>query len=404
VHSGRFFVLGGNLWDRRSAERKLEKSLAGMEQQVQERTAELMQANVDLQGEISRHKQALAALRESDDRFEKAMEATRDGVWDWNGSTGECYFSPGCYRLLGYEPDEFSMTIEKWIGFMHPDDRAVTYHINKDCVENRADSFNVVFRMQHKSGGWKWILGRGRAVSRDAQGKLIRLVGTHSDIHERMEAEVALQKSLAEKEVMLREIHHRVKNNLQIINSMLNLKAHSLHDRDAAQLFRDCQDRIKSMALIHETLYSSKDLSGIDFPAYVRSLVAAINRSCNSDAAGIITRVEVENIPIELDSAVPCGLIINELVTNAMKYAFPEGRQGEITVAFRAAGDGRAELTVGDNGIGMPAGLDFRSVDSLGLKMVHLLAEHQLGAELALDRSGGTVWTIRFKINIRQGG
>ncbi len=195
---------------------------------------------------------------------------------------------------------------------------------------------------------------------------------------------------------ILQEIHHRVKNNIQIISSLLSLQSHYIKDKMYVELLKESQNRIRSMALIHEKLYQSKNLASIDFNEYVETLVHDLIRSYGMNTAKIALTMKVENISLNIDAAVPCGLIINELVSNALTHAFPDGREGEITVTCNLHGDA-LELVVSDNGVGIPEDLDFKNTDSLGLRLVTILAEDQLNGKITLDRSKGTAFRITFR-------
>ncbi len=216
-----------------------------------------------------------------------------------------------------------------------------------------------------------------------------------AEIVRRQQAETQIRASLREKEVLLKEIHHRVKNNLQIISSLLNLQAEQMGGPENLGMFRESQDRVQSMALIHEKLYQSEDLARVDFSEYIQGLVSYLLRSYASQAGRVRPVVEVEEIFLGIDTAIPCGLVINELVSNALKYAFPDGRSGEVRVALRSDGEDRFTLTVGDDGVGFPDELDFRNTESLGLQLVITLVD-QLEGSIELDRSGGTEFKMDF--------
>jgi two-component sensor histidine kinase len=206
--------------------------------------------------------------------------------------------------------------------------------------------------------------------------------------------------SLKEKEVLLREIHHRVKNNLQIISSLLNLQAGQINDKIARQHYEVSHERIRAMALVHEKLYQSRDLSGIDFGNYILSLAQSLNASCNPDQNRIRLVVDVDSdTPVlKIDAAIPCALILNELIMNGFKHAFPGNRKGKIVVSFkRTPGDHmNYELSVSDNGVGLPDGLDPFQSASLGLQLVTVLAE-QVDAALTVLREEGTVFVLTCK-------
>ncbi len=216
---------------------------------------------------------------------------------------------------------------------------------------------------------------------------------------ERKQAEEQIQKDLEERNILLKEIHHRVKNNLQVIKSLLSLQSAYVKDKDDLEMFRESQNRIQSMALVHEKLYRSPDLARIEFGKYIEDISRALYRSYGVDPSKIKLNVKVEDIRIGIDLAVPYGLIINELVSNSLKYAFPQSwkGKGKIDIIICSTEKGEIELTVRDNGIGFPKELDFRKTESLGLRLVHILAEEQLGGEIKLDRTRGTKFQIKFK-------
>jgi len=190
---------------------------------------------------------------------------------------------------------------------------------------------------------------------------------------------------LREKEVLLREIHHRVKNNLQVISSLLSLQSHEIRDPQVVQIFLECQHRIRSMALVHESLYSSSTLSRIEMRPYMTRLTEQLAKSYATDHR-VRVRVEVDELWMMIDRAVPCGLLLNELVTNALKHAFPDGRSGEVVVGLRRQ-EGLRVLSVHDSGVGLPSGIDIAHAPSLGLRLVQALTQ-QLGGRLAIEGPG----------------
>jgi len=212
---------------------------------------------------------------------------------------------------------------------------------------------------------------------------------------QRLQTEDQIKASLKEKEVLLREIHHRVKNNLQIISSLLNLQSRYIKDKQVLHVFKESQDRIKSMVLIHKKLYQSKGLARVDFAEYVRSLIADLFRSYKADYDLITLKTNIDDVFLGIDTAIPCGLIINELVSNSLKYAFPEGGQGEIRIDLHSQKEGKFTLIASDSGVGFPKGLDFRNTESLGLQLACTLVD-QLQGTIGLDRTGGTKFKIAF--------
>jgi two-component sensor histidine kinase len=201
---------------------------------------------------------------------------------------------------------------------------------------------------------------------------------------------------LHEKEVLLKEIHHRVKNNLQIISSLLNLQTDRVKDTGTLRALRDSQTRVHSMALIHEKLYQSKSLAKIEFGEYVQSLAKDLFRSYQRTLGNIRLNIQVDEVHLDLDYAVPCGLILNEVMSNALKYAFPNGKNGTITVELRANPNQILSLRVADDGVGLPAGLGILNNKSLGLQLVNSLVT-QVEGKLEVDNSAGTAFRVSFK-------
>ncbi len=226
------------------------------------------------------------------------------------------------------------------------------------------------------------------------------------EMEERKKVEEQVKKSLREKEVLLKEIHHRVKNNLQIIQNMLNLQLPQVKDEGAIALFKESQSRIYTMALIHEKLYQSESLARIDFPEYIRSLTNYLFVSYGAAARAIRSKISVKDVSLDIDTAITCALIINELVSNALKYAFPASRgatqTGEIRIDLRRDAGNKILLTVSDDGVGLPEGLEVQKSDSLGLKLVCVLAE-QLGGSIHIGADGGAEFTISFEARSEKG-
>jgi len=212
----------------------------------------------------------------------------------------------------------------------------------------------------------------------------------------RQRIEDRVKVSLQEKDVLIKEVHHRVKNNMQVISSLLNLQSRRIQDPDILEMFRESQRRIRSMALIHERLYQSSDLSRIEFSQYLRNLATHLFHSCEVSSDRVRLRLDTEEVFLNINTAIPCGLIVNELISNALKHAFPEGRTGEVMVELhRASGDGYA-LRVSDDGVGIPRGFDFRRTGSLGMQIVNTLV-NQLDGEIELAQGEGTDFTISFQ-------
>jgi len=218
----------------------------------------------------------------------------------------------------------------------------------------------------------------------------------YEDITDRKRNEERIRASLKEKEVLLKEIHHRVKNNLQVISSLLNLQANQIRDRETAQVFRDSQSRVKAMSLVHERLYQSSDLARIDFAGYVEDVTRHLLRSYQSGPRGVRLKVDVDPVSFNIDTAIPCALIINELVSNSLKYAFPNGKDGEINIRLNQTETEDLNLCISDNGIGFPANVSWEKTDSLGLQLVRSLTD-QLNGSIKCQLDRGAQFDIRFR-------
>lgn len=217
------------------------------------------------------------------------------------------------------------------------------------------------------------------------------------EIAERKHADEQVKASLKEKEILLQEIHHRVKNNLQVIISLLRLQSRGIKDQKILTMFKESQDRINSMALVHEKIYYSKDLANIRLRDYVNDLASDLFKSYNLSSGNIELKMEIEDIPIGIDTSIPCGLIINELLSNSLKHAFPENRKGEIKIEIRSAKESEIEMVYSDNGIGLPKSFDFRKSTGFGFRMIIDLVEYKLMGNIKLIQDGGTIFQIRFK-------
>lgn len=217
----------------------------------------------------------------------------------------------------------------------------------------------------------------------------------HREIAERAQAEAKIKASLKEKEILLQEIHHRVKNNLQVISSLLNLQSQGIQDEKTLEVFQESQNRIRSMALIHEKLYRSSDLARVDFAEYIRNLASFLIRSYRSRAVQL--DLQAADIYLPIDNAVPCGLIVNELISNALKHAFVDGREGEICVMMQQLADQQVRLVVRDNGVGLPKDVDYMNTGSLGLQLVTMLVQ-QLDGTLEIRNNTGAEFEITFGV------
>jgi two-component sensor histidine kinase len=228
----------------------------------------------------------------------------------------------------------------------------------------------------------------------DLASSMAQLISLGLEAFKRKKAEEKLKTSLDEKELLMKEIHHRAKNNLQIISSLLNLQSRYIDDKEALDVFKESQNRARSMALIHEKLYNSSDLRKINFGEYIRSLTMELFSSYQI-SPGIKLNIDADDINLDINTSVPLALIVNEIVANSLKYAFLGKKTGDIFVRFGKKSD-ELQLTIGDNGIGFPNNIDFKNTDSLGMQLVNSLTD-QINGKIILDRTDGTKFVINFK-------
>lgn len=365
-------VIIRDITQRKQAQAALQTAKDSLEQRVEARTYE---------------------LKKAEDRYTRAIYAGKVGIWEWNIDTNEIYIDPNLKAMLGYADNELSNRFEEWLNLVHPSDiDALKVEINA-YIEGLIPKYEIEHRMRHRDGQYIWFLARGTMLC-DINEKICFMAGSNTDITVSKYTEARLKGSLKEKEVLLKEIHHRVKNNLQVISSLLRLQARYIKDEEALDILRDSQNRVRAMAMIHESLYQSTDLGKIKFSEYIRNLSnnLACGYSLNKD---IKINLQIHQVELRIDTAIPCGLIINELVSNAIKHAFINAEFGVIYIEFLDLGNSKYSFRVSDNGIGVPDDIELRRNQSLGLQLVWSLVE-QLEGSIIFNNKLGTSFTITF--------
>jgi len=392
--TGRLITLR-DITRRREAEEALKKAYEELEQRVQDRTCELAAANESLLAEIAERNRIEGALRESEERYRLHFENMNDVIYSIGPDFNLLTISPSVERYLGYRPEEL---IGRHVGEMNLLSPGYLEVAFEDISRALAGELrpSQMYEFIAKDGTRRIGELTGAPLYRD--GQVIAVITVARDITERVRTDEQLKASLAEKEILLKEIHHRVKNNLQIVSSLLYLQSGQVHDEQVLDVLKESQNRVRSMAFVHERLYQSEDLARVNFVEYIRSLGHYLFQSYGMDGSMIHFIVEGEEALLDIDMAMPCGLLLNELLSNALKHAFPAGRRGEIRVSFYAhVLDGKRfwKLIVADDGVGLPPKFDLITSESLGLRLANTLVG-QINGEIRIDRRYGTAFEITF--------
>ena len=333
--------------------------------------------------------EALGALSESEERNRLLVENAGLGISYFDTDGKIILHNKIATSNIGADPKDI---VGKTVFDLFDEQQASLYMDRIKTALKSPDS-NVYEDHMPSPTEDKWFLSTFTKMT-NSKGDIIGTQIISNDISQLKNVENQLKSSLKEKEMLLKEIHHRVKNNLMIISSLLNLQSRYIKDKESQDIFKESQNRARSMALIHERLYQSTDLKRIDFGNYIQTLSNELYHTYVADPRLIELKINVENIFIDINTTVPLGLIVNELITNSIKHAFPEGKSGKVNIDFLHKDD-HYEFTVKDNGIGFPEDLDFRNTDSLGLQMVNSLTE-QIDGKIELNNNHGTEFQITF--------
>lgn len=350
--------------------------------------------------DITEKRDAEAARRESEERYRLVSQLSVDYFFKADitpeGRPNLSYVSENITAITGRRQDEVS-GMNQWIDIIHPDDRSLFISFyQKVLASGRTDQLEC--RSFLKTGALRWINVSVYPTVDPGTGRVTSILGTVKDITERKMAVERLRASLREKEILLKEIHHRVKNNLQIITSLLSLRAQHLNNQELARHFTEAENRIRSMALVHEKLYQSEVLSDIDFSSYISELANSILSSYTTLPPAMAIDTHDRQVFLAIDQAIPAGLLITELLTNAIRHAFPPGWNGtpEIRISLQELSDGMIELCISDNGIGLPPEANTGRSTTLGLSLIPMLVS-QISGTMTLDTSGGTSYAITFR-------
>ncbi len=393
------FVL--DITESKKIEKALRRAHDSLEEKVKERTSEL--------------NEAYDSLIENDRRLSEAQKMAHIGNWDWNIITDKKYCSDEMYRIFGLDPEKFHPTYDAFLNFAHPDDRARVDNAFKRALDGRKlDAIDC--RIVLADGKQRVVHLQAEVIFNEKQIP-VHVRGTVQDITEKKEAEEAFLNAVTARK---KEIHHRIKNNLQVISSLLDLQAEKFKNRKHAEdsevleAFRESQDRVVSIALIHEELHEGEGADTLNFSSYLQKLVENLFETYRFGNPDISLNLNLEeDVFFGMDTAVPLGMIVNELVSNSFKHAFPEGKTGEIRIKLCKEENGKPEngeiegkneacksryiLTVSDSGAGIPENIDLENSDTLGTQLVTILVD-QLDGELELKRDFGTEFVIKLTV------
>jgi two-component sensor histidine kinase/HAMP domain-containing protein len=333
------------------------------------------------------------ALKHSREQYALAQRAANIGSLGLDLITGKLYCSDTTWSILGRKKDDFDPSYDFFLSIVHPEDRDILNKAIQKSIEQHTN-YDIEHRILLPDQSICWVLMTGAVICNENDIP-VRMIGMIRDITERKKSAEKINASLKEKEVLLKEIHHRVKNNLQVISSLMYLQSKNFKDPAMVGIFKDCESRIRSMALVHERLYQSKSMAEIDFVEYVRSLGGYLIQSYGGGNGSIRLETQIDKIFLNVNTAIPCGLIISELVSNALKHAYPGDKQGEIMISFTRDKSGTYTQIVKDNGIGLHENLDFQNMKTLGLRLVNILTK-QLSGSLTYSGKGGACFVLTF--------
>jgi PAS domain S-box-containing protein len=368
--------------DRKRTEERIRNLNIELEAKVQERTLELSKANAELEIEISERKL-------TEERFHLVLKNSPITVfmqdlelqytWFYNPSLRTNYT-----EIIGKKDSDL---------FLVPEDAQRISSIKQLVLTSGVGVREEVFI---SANGQKRYFDLTVEPHHDRNGEVNGIGCVALDITWRKQSEEELRAAYEREIILMKEIHHRVKNNLQIVSGLLYLQARQVKDRKMREIIHSSRDRIQSMALLHEKLYQSKNIENIDFIAYIQSLTRNLQHSYASKSTAISLNINAESINVDIDTAMYCGLIINELVSNSFKYAFPEGKTGQVMIEFAKNGEDTYNLIVRDDGVGMAEAIDLKQAKNLGLQLVYSLVTEQLKGQVVLENFHGTAFKISF--------
>ncbi len=342
-------------------------------------------------------------LKKEQERLQNLLNVTGTGTWEWNIRTGEDTFDANSAALLGYTLTELQPnSFETWMNLKHPDDHREAEALLQAHLRGETEVYTYESRMRHKNGSWGWVLGRGKITERDGDGRPLVMSGIHIDITQLRQAEKRIEELLAEKVLLLKEVHHRVKNHLNTVCSLLALQADTVKEAAAAAALTDAGNRVAGMLLLYDELYRTDHCGDISVRVFLDPLVDRVVAAFPHGPA-VRVRKDIVDVPLDTKRLQPLGIIVNELLTNSLKYAFKGasagasagGSAGTIDVSLTSE-HGRLTLVYADDGPGLPEGVDFDHSGGFGLMLVRELTQ-QLRGDIRLERNRGSCFILEFE-------
>ncbi|HOP64178.1 MAG TPA: PAS domain-containing protein [Spirochaetota bacterium] len=336
------------------------------------------------------------ALRESEERWQFALEEAGDGLWDWNILTGEVYFSKRLKELLGYSEDDLENRLESVLNLVHPEDKENVVAEMKKYFKGEIPIYATEHRLKCRDGSYKWILNRGKIIKKNSDSKPQRVIGIFTDVTESRTIKNSLVSALAEKETYMRELQHRVKNSLAMITSLISLELGQSENPDVRRSLKTIEGRVMVLNKLYQLLYSGEGSSELPLDIYLKTIIGSITEGYGDSAGKVSVITELDNIDIDPKRATSIGIILNELLTNSIKYAFRDRDRGTVNVALQMDGN-RIMLKVSDDGEGLPENFDSELSAGLGLKLINLLTI-QMKGEFRINSSGTPYFEVALPV------
>jgi PAS domain S-box-containing protein len=332
--------------------------------------------------------------------LELAVYGADIALWHWDIAENRTTVNEKWHEMFGYTEEDPPLNFEFWKESLHPDDRQRATATLQEMLAGESTIFEGDYRVRTKSGDWKWVMEKGKVVERDEQGRPLRMTGSTQDITNIKKAEQELQAAIREKTLLLRELHHRTKNNLQVISSLIRLGFHYNGSENFSRFISKIENQIHAMALAHESIYRSKDLEKINIGKYTESVVGGIFQTSSMSLAKLTLNMDFEDFYLGIDQAVPLGLMINELVTNSIVHGLSHSESGNLLLRGVNIQGNKYELTISDDGAGLPEGFDTKRDGGFGFNLARILS-NQIKAELEVRSESGVQCVVLLPCTVQ---